>query len=73
MSRLFQGLGVSPGVAIGRAFLLHCDALPVVPYPIPPEHAEAWMVQQLRPGVIGRASGTVRCADMLDKPEHWRE
>jgi putative acetyltransferase len=43
------------------------------PYPIPPEHAEAWMVQQLRPGVIGSVSGTVRCADMLDKPEHWRE
>ena len=43
------------------------------PYPIPPEHAEAWMVQPLRPGVIGRVSGTVRCADMLNKPEHWRE
>ena len=43
------------------------------PYPIPEEHADAWMVQELRPGVIGRVSGKVRCADMLDKPEHWRE
>ena len=43
------------------------------PYPIPEEHADAWMVQELRPGVIGRVSGTVGCADMLDKPEHWRE
>jgi putative acetyltransferase len=43
------------------------------PYPIPEEHAGAWMVQALRPGVIGSVSGTVRCADMLDRPEHWRE
>ena len=43
------------------------------PYPIPEEHANAWMVQELRPGVIGTLSGKVRCADMLDRPEHWRE
>jgi putative acetyltransferase len=43
------------------------------PYPIPEEHADAWMVQALRPGVIGSVSGKVRCADMLNKPEHWRE
>ena len=43
------------------------------PYPIPPEHANAWMVQELRSGVIGSVSGKVKCADMLNKPEHWRE
>ena len=43
------------------------------PYPIPEEHANAWMVQELRPGVIGSVSGKVKCADMLHKPEHWRE
>ena len=43
------------------------------PYPIPEKNADAWMVQELRPGVIGSVSGTVRCAKMLDKPEHWRE
>ena len=43
------------------------------PYPIPEEHADAWMVQALHPGVIENASGKVRCADMLNKPEHWRE
>ncbi len=43
------------------------------PYPIPEKHAGAWMVQELRPGVIGSVQGKVRCADMLDKPEHWRE
>jgi len=43
------------------------------PYPIPEEHANAWMVQELHPGVIGIVSGRVRCADVLNKPEHWRE
>jgi putative acetyltransferase len=43
------------------------------PYPIPEEHADAWMVQELRPGIIDSVSGKVRCANMLDKPEHWRE
>jgi len=43
------------------------------PYPIPDEHANAWMVQELRPGVIGSVSGKVICADVLNQPEHWRE
>jgi putative acetyltransferase len=43
------------------------------PYPIPEKHAGAWMVQELRPGVIGSVSGKVRCADLLNKPEYWRE
>ncbi|MBN2447757.1 MAG: N-acetyltransferase [Phycisphaerae bacterium] len=43
------------------------------PYPIPEEHADAWMVQALRSGVIGRVRGTVMCADALNRPEHWRE
>lgn len=43
------------------------------PYPIPAEHADAWMVQELRSGIIGSVSGKVQCANMLDKPEHWRE
>ena len=43
------------------------------PYPIPDKHADAWMVQALRPGLIGTVSGKVVCADALNKPEHWRE
>jgi putative acetyltransferase len=43
------------------------------PYPIPDEHADAWMVQALRPSAIGSISGKVICANALDKPEHWRE
>jgi putative acetyltransferase len=43
------------------------------PYPIPPEVADAWMVQELRPGVIGSVRGQVACADALNEPQHWRE
>jgi predicted N-acetyltransferase YhbS len=43
------------------------------PYPIPAEHADAWMVQALRPNLIDSVSGKVICADALDKPEYWRE
>ena len=42
-------------------------------YPILEKNAGAWMVQELRPGVIGRVSGKVRCAKMLDQPEYWQE
>ena len=43
------------------------------PYSIPDEHADAWMVKDLRPDVIGSVSGKVICSDALNKPEHWRE
>jgi len=43
------------------------------PYPIPPEHADAWMVQDLKPGIIGSVLGKVECADTLNDPKHWQE
>lgn len=43
------------------------------PYPIPPEHAGAWMVLELRAGIIGSVAGRVECADALRDPRHWRE
>lgn len=43
------------------------------PHPIPPRNAEAWMVRELRPGVIGNTSGQVICADALADPKYWRE
>ncbi len=45
----------------------------VPPYPIPPEHEEAWMVRELVPGLIDSLHGRVVCADGLDRPEYWRE
>jgi putative acetyltransferase len=43
------------------------------PYPIAGEHADAWMVQALRPGLLVACRGTVLCADALNKPELWRD
>ena len=43
------------------------------PYHIPQEHAGAWMVQELFPGVIGQEKGKVQCSDVLNAPQHWRE
>ena len=43
------------------------------PYHIPEEHAGAWMVTALSPGIIGKAKGKVECSEILDQPQHWRE
>ena len=43
------------------------------PYPIPQKNAEAWMVRELHPGVIGSTRGQVICADALADPKYWRE
>ena len=43
------------------------------PYPIRPEVADAWMVQELHPGVLGRVRGRIVCSDALDDPRHWQE
>ena len=43
------------------------------PYPILEKNADAWMVQALRPGIIGSVSGKVICCNALNKPELWRE
>ncbi len=42
-------------------------------YPIPEEHAEAWMVQELRGDILKRYSGKVQCSKILNEPQHWRE
>lgn len=43
------------------------------PYPIPEEHAGAWMVQGLVGDVLEENSGTIQCANVLNEPQHWRE
>ncbi len=35
--------------------------------------ADAWMVQELKAGVIGRIKGKVQCSEVLNQPQHWRE
>ncbi len=55
--------GFQPAGALGFA----------APYPIPEKNSAAWMVKELRPGVIGEYSGMVVCAQKLDRPAYWRE
>jgi len=43
------------------------------PYPIPKEHADAWIVQVLRSEVAGTVEARVQCANALDKQEYWQE
>jgi len=43
------------------------------PFPIPEKDAAAWMVQELKPDIIGSVSGKIICADAMNKPEYWRE
>ncbi len=43
------------------------------PYPIAVQNADAWMVKELRPGILGRIRGRVNCAAALNRPEYWRE
>ena len=43
------------------------------PYPIPEEHAEAWMVQGLNGDVSKTNSAKIQCSKVLNEPQHWRE
>lgn len=43
------------------------------PYPIPEEHAAAWMVQELNGNALGIVNGKVQCSNVLNQPQHWRE
>lgn len=43
------------------------------PYPIPEEHAGAWMVRALREDVLGAVRGRVACADTLCDENYWIE
>lgn len=43
------------------------------PAPMPPNQADAWMVMELVPGAIERASGRVIPAGELTNPKYWTE
>ncbi|HSP00383.1 MAG TPA: N-acetyltransferase [Thioalkalivibrio sp.] len=53
--------GFEPAIPLGLA----------APYPIEPQ--AAWMVQALRPSLLGAVRGRLLCAHSLDRPEYWRE
>jgi putative acetyltransferase len=43
------------------------------PYPIPEKNRKAWMIRELKPGLVGRVRGKVIVADSFMKPEYWKE
>jgi putative acetyltransferase len=43
------------------------------PRPIAEQDADAWMVLDLRGGVLGSVTGPVEVAAVLDRPELWRK
>jgi predicted N-acetyltransferase YhbS len=61
--------GYYPKFGFQTAGLLGLQA----PYPIPSQHADAWMVQELNTGVIGSIDGRVQCSKILNQPQHWHE
>ena len=52
-----------------RRFGFHTEHQLSAPHAL--EYPEAWMAQALQPGALDRISGAVRCADVLNAPEHW--
>jgi putative acetyltransferase len=54
-------------------FVTACERGFAAPYPIPEKNADAWMVLALNGAIPDSYTGTVRCANALNRPEHWRE
>jgi len=43
------------------------------PYTMPSEHADAWMVQELKTGRLAKNEGKIQCSEILNQPQYWRE
>lgn len=43
------------------------------PFPILEKHAEAWMVRALQPGILENVTGTLKCANAINKVGYWVE
>lgn len=42
------------------------------PYLIPEEYSDCWMVQAIGLKGFKAGKGKIKCSDMLNKPQHWR-
>ena len=80
------GIAAAKQLGIGLVFVLgHIEYYPRVgfapasplglmaPYPIDPKVADAWMVLETEPGLLGKVQGKVICADALMHPAMWVE
>ena len=78
--RLLKESGTELVFVLGHpSYYPRCGFIPAgeqgfeAPYPIPEEHAEAWMIQELNGDVMNAYSGKVQCSNVLNEPQHWRE
>ncbi|MCD7900165.1 MAG: N-acetyltransferase [Bacteroides sp.] len=55
-------------------FLPHASHLGYpAPYPIPEEYSDCWMVQAIGQKGFEVGKGMIKCSDILNRPEHWRD
>lgn len=66
MPQQFRGIGVSPGVALGRVYVLHTESLPVVPDPIPPERVDA----EIARFECARDEARIQLAELRERVRH---
>lgn len=78
--KLLKALGTELVFVLGHPnYYPRCGFIPAgeqgfeAPYPIPDEHAEAWMIQELNGDVLKKTSGKIQCSRVLNEPQHWRE
>jgi predicted N-acetyltransferase YhbS len=62
-----------PGYYPRHGFIRACPQGFIPPFQPPGTPNDAWMVQELSPGVIGSVEGRILCADTLNELRHWRE
>lgn len=43
------------------------------PYLIPEEYSDCWMVQEVGEKGFEAGKGKIKCSDVLNRPEHWRD
>lgn len=55
-------------------FIPHAEKLGYpAPYPVSDEYSDYWMVQPIRPAGFNIGTGKIKCSDVLNRPEHWRD
>ena len=78
--RLLKASGTELVFVLGHpTYYPRCGFIPAgeqgfeAPYPIPEEHAGAWMIQELNGDILVKNSGKIQCSKVLNEPQHWRE
>lgn len=79
--RLLQQMGSNLVFVLGHreyypryGFMPHAARLGYpAPYPIPEEFSDCWMIQPISSLGFDTGKGKIKCSDVLNEPEHWRD